>query len=131
MEWSKYSNFTWIEDAPYSYDALWAVALMLNKTLQVLEQRVFANGAIRRLEEFTYADYEMAEVFFETLKETDFYGMSVSSYFSCVFIVNFKMKYICKNIMFYHLYSATRLVTSYTNVRLRQSEKNVFLHFLA
>ena len=82
MKWPEYSNYTWIEDAPYSYDALWAVALMLNKTCEVLQQRVFANGEKRRIEDFTYDDYEMAQVFFESLQETNFYGMSVSDHFS-------------------------------------------------
>ncbi len=50
---------------------------MLDKAVTRLQQMG------RRLEDFTYDDKDMAEVFFELLKETRFTGVSVSfSHFS-------------------------------------------------
>ncbi|XP_072030730.1 gamma-aminobutyric acid type B receptor subunit 1-like [Amphiura filiformis] len=76
MEWPAYRNYTWIDDAPYSYDAVWAVALMLNKTAKALEEKTFLNGETSRLENFTYEDSEMAKMFFDILQQTIFFGMS-------------------------------------------------------
>ena len=80
MEWSAYSNYTWTDDAPYSYDAVWAVALMLNKTAEALEEKTFTYGETRRLENFNYDDREMADIFFDIMQQTNFSGMSVSQY---------------------------------------------------
>ena len=74
-----YKNYTWIDDAPYSYDAVWAVALMLHKTAKALEEKTFVNGEARRLENFTYDDWEMANMFFRIMQQTNFSGMSVNT----------------------------------------------------
>ena len=51
---------------------------MLNTSVEILKEMVFSDGLQRRLEDFTYDDSEMAEVFFKLLGESDFTGISVS-----------------------------------------------------
>ncbi|XP_072048089.1 gamma-aminobutyric acid type B receptor subunit 2-like [Amphiura filiformis] len=69
-------NYTWNDYAPYGYDATWATGLMLNKSAQELVGKVFADGKKRRLEDFSYEDSEMLEIFIDILNQTDFEGMS-------------------------------------------------------
>ena len=61
----------------FGYDAAWAIALMLNKATDVLKETTFSDNRTRRLEDFTYDDSEMADVFFNLLMETDFTGITV------------------------------------------------------
>ncbi|XP_072030641.1 gamma-aminobutyric acid type B receptor subunit 2-like [Amphiura filiformis] len=74
--WPANSRYSYSEYSPNGYDAAWAIALMLNRSSEVLKNKVFANGKKRRLEEFTYDDWEMASLFLDLLNETDFTGMS-------------------------------------------------------
>ncbi len=80
-------QYTWNDLSPFGYDAAWAIALMLNRSVGVLEHTVFSDNKPRRLEDFTYDDKEMAQVFFDLLKETDFTGATVSmiAYFSAAY----------------------------------------------
>ncbi|XP_072028219.1 gamma-aminobutyric acid type B receptor subunit 2-like [Amphiura filiformis] len=77
MKWEENSRYTFQSDyVGFGYDAAWAVGLMLNKSVEVLKNKVFADGEKRRLENFTYDDSEMGSLFAELLNETDFVGMS-------------------------------------------------------
>ncbi|XP_077992097.1 gamma-aminobutyric acid type B receptor subunit 2-like [Glandiceps talaboti] len=76
MEWPENKKYNYNELAPYGYDAVWAIALMLNETLQVLESKIFSDNSTRRLEDFNYDDNEMAMIFFEKLSESNFIGTS-------------------------------------------------------
>ncbi|XP_072030306.1 gamma-aminobutyric acid type B receptor subunit 2-like [Amphiura filiformis] len=76
MEWEVNQQYTWNVYAPFGYDAAWAIALMLNRTIEILKTKVFVDGKTRRLEDFNYDDWEMARMFFDLLKLTDFEGMS-------------------------------------------------------
>ncbi len=78
MNWTENRQYTWSEFSSYGYDAAWSVALMLNKSVNVLKDTNFTDGEEHRLEHFTYQDSEMTQVFFRLLKETDFIGVSVS-----------------------------------------------------
>ncbi|XP_072028271.1 gamma-aminobutyric acid type B receptor subunit 1-like [Amphiura filiformis] len=83
MKWEENSGYTFQSDyVGFGYDAAWAVGLMLNKSVEVLKNKVFANGEKRRLEDFTYGDSEMGSLFADLLSETDFVGMSVSGWWS-------------------------------------------------
>ena len=64
---SKYSNLTLSPDEiwPHAYDSTWALALVLNQTVEELKTKVFRDGSMRRLEDFTYEDEEMALLFYE------------------------------------------------------------------
>ena len=57
----------------YVYDAVWTVALALNSSISMLEER-----GLGRLEDFTYDSAEMADVFTEAIAATSFEGISVS-----------------------------------------------------
>ncbi|XP_038071683.1 uncharacterized protein LOC119740441 [Patiria miniata] len=72
MTWPENVRYTWNSLAPYGYDAAWAIALALNKSVEVLKSERYG----RRLEDFTYDDREMAELFFTLLNETEFDGVS-------------------------------------------------------
>ncbi|XP_072031852.1 gamma-aminobutyric acid type B receptor subunit 2-like [Amphiura filiformis] len=74
MTWPENQQYTWNGLNPFGYDAAWAIALMLNKSIEILDDMVFSDSKTRRLEDFTYDDEEMAALFFELLKETDFIG---------------------------------------------------------
>ena len=77
MNRSENSNYTWNEYGTSAYDATWAIALMLNASLEVLREWVFSDGKQRRLEDFTYGDSEMTRIFLDLLSKTDFIGVSV------------------------------------------------------
>ena len=56
----------------YVYDAVWTIALALNSSISILEER-----GLGRLEDFTYDSVEMADVFTEAILNTTFQGISV------------------------------------------------------
>ena len=57
----------------YVYDAAWTIALALNSSISILEER-----GLGRLEDFTYESVEMADVFSEAIGNLSFEGISVS-----------------------------------------------------
>ena len=59
----------------YVYDAVWTIALALNSSISILEER-----GLRRLEDFTYDSVEMADVFTEAVANISFEGFSVSKH---------------------------------------------------
>ena len=77
MERPENANYTWNTYAPFGYDTAWTIALMLNATNNILKQTNFSDGRQRRLEDFTYSDFEMSKLFFEQLGNTEFVGVSV------------------------------------------------------
>ena len=58
----------------YVYDAVWTIALALNSSISILEER-----GLGRLEDFTYENVEIADVFTEAVANVLFQGVSVSS----------------------------------------------------
>ena len=56
----------------YVYDAVWTIALALNSSISILEER-----GLGRLEDFTYESVEMADVFTEAIANVSFEGISV------------------------------------------------------
>ncbi|XP_077992061.1 gamma-aminobutyric acid type B receptor subunit 2-like [Glandiceps talaboti] len=58
-----------------SFDAVWAIALALNSSIQALPQN-------KTLENFTYQDTEMAEIFKDQLTKTHFTGVSGPIHFT-------------------------------------------------
>ena len=59
----------------YVYDAMWTIALALNSSISILEER-----GLGRLEDFTYDSVEMADVFTEAVANVSFEGISVSDF---------------------------------------------------
>ena len=57
----------------YVYDAVWTIALALNSSISILEER-----GLGRLEDFTYNSTKMADVFKEAVANVSFQGISVS-----------------------------------------------------
>ena len=55
------------------YDAVWTIALVLNSSISLLEER-----GLGRLEDFTYQSVEMTDVFIEAILNISFEGVSVS-----------------------------------------------------
>ncbi len=97
ITWPKYAGYTKTDKAPFGYDAAWAIALMLNKSAEVLKEKVFADGQTRRLEDFTYDDDEMAQMFFDLLKDSNFDGMTVIKHY--VYLISSFVLGICPNIL--------------------------------
>ena len=58
----------------YVYDAVWTIALALNSSISILEEK-----GLGRLEHFTYDSVEMADVFTEAVANISFQGISVSN----------------------------------------------------
>ena len=56
----------------YVYDAVWTIALALNSSVSILEER-----GLGKLEDFTYDSVEVADVFTEAIMNTRFQGISV------------------------------------------------------
>lgn len=59
--------------APYGYDAIWCLALALNRSIAVLAKQNFS------LTNFSYKSNEVLDVLYESVYITKFHGMSVSS----------------------------------------------------
>ena len=57
----------------YVYDAVWTIALALNSSISILEERELGG-----LEYFTYELVEMADVFSIAIANLSFEGISVS-----------------------------------------------------
>ena len=57
----------------YLYDAVWTIALALNSSISILEER-----GLGKLEDFTYDSVEMADVLTEAVANVSFEGISVS-----------------------------------------------------
>ncbi|XP_072047140.1 gamma-aminobutyric acid type B receptor subunit 2-like [Amphiura filiformis] len=72
----KYSRLTFTIEHPFGYDTVWAIALALNGSIDVLKTTVFSDGRMRRLEDYTYDDNEMMMVFFESLAQVSFLGVT-------------------------------------------------------
>jgi len=69
----------------YIYDAVWTIALALNSSISILEDR-----GLGRLEDFTYDSVEMANVFTEAVANVSFEGISVSYnnfFFACAVLL--------------------------------------------
>lgn len=60
------------QEAPLAYDAVWALALALNKTVEPLK----AKG--RRLEDFNYNNHDITSEIYRALNTSSFEGVSVS-----------------------------------------------------
>ena len=58
----------------YVYDAMWTIALALNSSISILEDR-----GLGRLEDFTYDSVEMADMLTEAVANVSFEGISVST----------------------------------------------------
>ena len=67
----RHSNFTSHEYASFTYDAVWTIALMLNKSIPLLGEKN------KTLETIKYGDKETAEIMKDILFRTNFTGMSV------------------------------------------------------
>lgn len=59
------------QEAPLAYDAIWAVALALNKTIARLRQR----GEL--IENFTYTNKRIMSELWKAMNATQFLGVSV------------------------------------------------------
>ena len=57
----------------FVYDAVWTIALALNSSISMLNDR-----GLGKLEDFTYDSSEMADVFTEAIAAISFQGISVS-----------------------------------------------------
>ncbi|XP_071835071.1 gamma-aminobutyric acid type B receptor subunit 1-like isoform X2 [Apostichopus japonicus] len=70
--WPRYRGFTLNDYLAYTFDAVWSIGLMLNRTANKLKQR----KSLKRLEDFTYSDDELYKLFFNGMAATDFAGAS-------------------------------------------------------
>ena len=67
-------------EAPLAYDAIWAVALALNRTMSRLE----SNGT--SLEEYNYENQAIAEIIKNEIGDVQFMGMSVRNKIFIIYI---------------------------------------------
>ena len=59
----------------FVYDAVWTIALALNSSISILEEK-----GLGRLEDFTYNSVEMADLITEAILNVSFVGISVCVY---------------------------------------------------
>lgn len=57
---------------PFVFDAVWLIALTLNKSINPIQMKLN-----KSLENFTYKDSDMAQIFTETLQKLRFRGITV------------------------------------------------------
>ncbi|XP_077989916.1 gamma-aminobutyric acid type B receptor subunit 2-like [Glandiceps talaboti] len=63
----------------FGYDTVWAIALALNTSIEHMSQKMVNSSTLTRhkaLEDFTYADGEMANIILQALRNTSFRGVS-------------------------------------------------------
>lgn len=63
----------------YVYDAAWTIALALNSSVSILEEK-----GLGRLKDFTYDSVKMADMFTKAIANVSFQGISVRAY--CIYI---------------------------------------------
>ena len=97
-------NVNILQSDGYVYDAVWTIALALNKSISILEDR-----ELGRLEDFTYESDQMANIFKDAIANLTFPGISVSHY--CVQLRNTSMSN--SNRGTYHLKKVTGLMLLY------------------
>ncbi|XP_070533393.1 gamma-aminobutyric acid type B receptor subunit 2-like [Ptychodera flava] len=75
-----YTEYDYYPEHGYGYDAVWALALGLNSSIELIANTTMmdSNGTIRpkRLDYFTYGDSEMSEIFRRTLRNISFTGVT-------------------------------------------------------
>lgn len=81
------------QEAPLAYDAVWALALALNKTVAPLK----AKG--RRLEDFNYNNHDITAEIYRAMNTSSFEGVSVSAD-DVKNIINMKLSAIDKKLSF-------------------------------
>jgi len=74
MRKSKKLNYPANAFSSFAYDAIWSIALTLQKSSPVLKARN------KSLSSITYGDKETTELFKRVLRNLTFIGMSVSGY---------------------------------------------------
>lgn len=80
IQQDRLSRYSLIGQAAYGYDSIWAMALALNRSAEILKMTSYDDGLRRGLENFTYSDKNMSTIFFNTLEEVYFEGVSVSPF---------------------------------------------------
>lgn len=65
---------------PFVFDAVWLIALTLNNSIKPIQMKLN-----KSLENFTYKDSDMAQVFSETLQKLRFRGITVTVLFLTAF----------------------------------------------
>ncbi|XP_071835095.1 gamma-aminobutyric acid type B receptor subunit 1-like isoform X2 [Apostichopus japonicus] len=72
LTWPKYRNITENAYMSYSFDAIWAVGLMLNNTANALSLQ----NTSTKLEDFSYTDPVLSQLFLEEFAKVKFFGAS-------------------------------------------------------
>ncbi|CAK9302690.1 unnamed protein product [Gordionus sp. m RMFG-2023] len=67
------STVSGLAEAPLAYDAVWALAFALNKTMRKLETRP---GPRIYMENFTYTDEYIRNLVYQSMSDTKFFGVS-------------------------------------------------------
>lgn len=76
------------QEAPLAFDAVWALALALNKTVAPLK------GRGRRLEDFNYNNHDITSEIYRALNTSSFEGVSVSTQHNCWHIHSQQMLFV-------------------------------------
>ncbi len=67
-----------------AYDGVWILGLMLQEAVLKLKER----NTSKRLEDFSYRDSEIKELFFRLLADVEFEGVSVSFRISILLVLS-------------------------------------------
>ncbi|XP_071835075.1 gamma-aminobutyric acid type B receptor subunit 1-like [Apostichopus japonicus] len=70
LTWPKYQAYTFNSYTAYTYDAIWTIGLLLNRSARILQE----SSSPKRLEDFTYTDVDLYQLFLDGLSTTDFFG---------------------------------------------------------
>lgn len=73
----RFEEYTLTNQASYAYDAIWAVALALNRTMNILAERRLEDGTTKKLEDFTFDDKDVSRIILESINSVHFEGVSV------------------------------------------------------
>ncbi|XP_013421726.1 gamma-aminobutyric acid type B receptor subunit 2 [Lingula anatina] len=82
-EWPSYAEYGLNEYHAYGYDAIWAAVLAMHSAMPIIAQQnvtEIIDGEVvtrpKRLDDFTYEDSHMLQVFMKELDKTNFTGMT-------------------------------------------------------
>ncbi|XP_063956536.1 gamma-aminobutyric acid type B receptor subunit 1-like isoform X1 [Lytechinus pictus] len=86
--WEEYTDYvggnpetlSGYQEAPYGYDSVWTIALMLHEAEEILQRM----NPPKSIADFSYEDDEIADIFYHIMNKTNFEGVSGPVQFTAV-----------------------------------------------
>lgn len=64
----------------YAYDGIWVIAKTLHRAMEYLN----ATNRHQSIQDFNYTNHKLGKIFLDAMNETNFFGVTVSNFYSLV-----------------------------------------------